>query len=284
MRKDHQVLLPERAGPGERIISFGGGVQSHALLVLAQQGKIRVDRFIYADVGEDSEHPDTVNYIRDVTLPFVQKHGIRFDVVRKTTFGRSETLLAYVQRVGRSIPLPVYMANGAPGRRTCTTDFKILPVDKHIRSLALDWAIIGLGISLDELRRMRDTHWHSAHGSRAFGFWKKRWYPLIDLHIDRAGALEIVRRAGLPVPPRSACWFCPFQTVGRWQGLRQHRPALFDQAINLEQQLNQKRADMGRDSVYLHRSLRPLSDAVSLQLSMFDDSGGDSCDSGYCTT
>ena len=41
-----------------RVISYGGGVQSTALVVLAAQGKIgHVDAALFANVGDDSEHP-----------------------------------------------------------------------------------------------------------------------------------------------------------------------------------------------------------------------------------
>jgi hypothetical protein len=30
-------------------------------------------------------------------------------------------------------------------------------------------------------------------------------YPLIDLRLDRAACVQIIRQAGLPVPPKSSC-------------------------------------------------------------------------------
>ncbi len=45
-----------------RVISYGGGVQSTALLVLANRGEIRyVDAALFANVGDDSEDPDTLD-------------------------------------------------------------------------------------------------------------------------------------------------------------------------------------------------------------------------------
>lgn len=41
-----------------RVFSYGGGVQSTAALVLAAQGRIDFPAFVFANVGEDSEHPD----------------------------------------------------------------------------------------------------------------------------------------------------------------------------------------------------------------------------------
>lgn len=59
-------LLPAPRFHTLRVFSFGGGVQSTAALVLQAQGKIDFDMFVHANVGDDSEHPDTVAYMRDV--------------------------------------------------------------------------------------------------------------------------------------------------------------------------------------------------------------------------
>src|ERR671910_1536926 len=51
---------PEHRAPDEqpvpRVVSYGGGVQSNALLELAAQGRIDYRTFLFANVGDDSEH------------------------------------------------------------------------------------------------------------------------------------------------------------------------------------------------------------------------------------
>jgi hypothetical protein len=42
--------------PVPRVVSYDGGVQSNALLVLAAQGRIDYRTFLFANVGDDSEH------------------------------------------------------------------------------------------------------------------------------------------------------------------------------------------------------------------------------------
>ena len=45
-----------------KVISYGGGVQSTAMLVLANQGAIdSVDAALFSNVGDDSEHPATLD-------------------------------------------------------------------------------------------------------------------------------------------------------------------------------------------------------------------------------
>ncbi|MEU8804899.1 hypothetical protein AB0C35_45775, partial [Spirillospora sp. NPDC048819] len=58
-----------------RAFSYGGGWQSTAALVLAAQGHIDFDRFLFANVGDDSEHPATLRYIREHAAPYAAAHG-----------------------------------------------------------------------------------------------------------------------------------------------------------------------------------------------------------------
>jgi len=266
-----------------RVFSFGGGVQSMAVLVLQAQGRITpYDAFVFANVGEDSENPATLAYLETISKPFAAAYGIPLIEVRKLTHNKPETLLQHLYRVQRAVPIPIYMQTGAPGHRTCTTEFKINVVDRWIRREGYSHAVIGMGISTDEFQRARDTDWHDRHKTKRFGFWKKREYPLIALRLSRQDALAVINAAGLPTPPRSACWFCPFTSTARWIERRRTEPELFAQAVALEEMINIKRENIGRDRVYLHRSLRPLDKAVSEQLPLFPDDDGSTCDSGYC--
>src|SRR6266550_8306464 len=111
-----------------KVFSYGGGVQSTAALVLAAQGKIDYRTFIFCDVGADSENPDTIQYVQEVAQPYAQKHGIELITLqKKLRDGSVDTIYQRLTRPGsRSIGIPVRMnGNGAPGRRSCTYDFKI---------------------------------------------------------------------------------------------------------------------------------------------------------------
>ncbi|MFG2716889.1 phosphoadenosine phosphosulfate reductase [Streptomyces sp. NPDC048416] len=264
-----------------KVISYGGGVQSTALLVLAAQGRIDYSTFLFANVGDDSEHPATLAYIRDIAVPFASNAGLQLHHLRRTRRdGTTETLMERLNRPGtRSIPIPVRMANGAPGRRSCTSDFKIKVVGRWLRehgATAHDPAVVGIGISVDEIhranRRRSEPH-------------EQVEYPLLDLCLRRDDCEKIIESAGLPVPPKSACFFCPFRTVGAWHQLRSEDPDLFARSIQLEATVNRSRAAMGRDPVYLTRYGRPLAEAIRAPADATTEETEDSgCDSGWCMT
>ena len=261
-----------------RAFSFGGGVQSTAALVLAAQGHLDYPLFLFANVGDDSEHPATLRYVRDVAMPYAASHGLELVEVRRLTAdGTPETLWQLLQRDRRSIAIPVRMPSGYPGTRQCTWSFKIAVIVKELRRRGATLerpATVGVGISLDEFHRMRTTS-----PSRFYTV----EYPLIDRRIDRREAQNIIRRAGLPVPPKSSCWFCPFHSRAYWQQLRREHPDLFAKSVALERLLNQRRAAQGKYPVWLSGFGKPLDEAIQDDGQLSLDLADGSCDSaGYC--
>ncbi|MCU8589346.1 phosphoadenosine phosphosulfate reductase [Streptomyces sp. A13(2022)] len=265
-----------------RSISFGGGVQSTALLVLAAQHRIDFPLFLMANVGDDSENPATLRYVDEYARPFAAEHGVDLQVLdRVKRDGTVETLMGRLTREGsRSLPIPVRMSNGAPGTRSCTADFKIKVIAKELKRRGAtpeDPATIGIGISVDEIHRAnnRRTEPH-----------EQIVYPLLDLGLRRIDCARVIREAGLPVPPKSSCYFCPFHRPETWHDQRRDEPELFEKSCQLEELLNKRRDELGKDHVYLTRFGRPLREAIPDGvdvLPMFDEADG-LCDSGWCMT
>jgi hypothetical protein len=62
--------------------------------------------------------------------------------------------------------------------------------------------------------------------------------------------------------------------------MRRNEPDLFAKSVALEDMLNERRAVLGKDAVYLTNRKKPLSDAIAITDS---DEGETSCDiGGYC--
>lgn len=305
-----------------RAISYGGGVQSTALLVLAAQRRIDYPLAVMANVGDDSEHPATLRYVREVAAPYARDHGIELHLVDRTKRdGSVETLYGRLlnpircrvcagtgqleelddhglaqtvvcarcggagETESRSLPIPVRMSNGAPGNRSCTADFKIRVTGKFLRERGAtvdNPATVAIGISLDEISRAnnRRTEDH-----------ERVVYPLIGigdetgLKLRRDDCARIIADAGLPVPPKSSCYFCPFHRPSAWQDLAREEPELFERSAVLEDTLNERRARLGKDPVFLTRFAVPLREAIAgpdQQLLPLADEPG--CDSGWCMT
>lgn len=266
-----------------RSFSYGGGTQSTAALVLAARGEIDYPLFIFSNVGEDSEDPRTLEYVEQIAKPYAAMKGIELVEVRKhTRDGKPQTLMERIDLSPRAIPIPVRMGkDGAPGNRTCTAEFKIRIVEKELRRRGATEehrAIVGIGISLDEWQRA---------GSREDPRSKYQWreYPLLDMKLTRDQCREIIRDEGLPIPPRSSCYFCPFHSKHEWQRMAKERPDLFEKAAQLEVKMYERGQQLGRGEFFLTRYgdfITNLFDGN--QDTLFDDESDATCDTGYCMT
>jgi hypothetical protein len=291
------------------IFSSGGGVQSTACLVLSAQGKIDYPIHIFANVGDKAESPQTTWYVRDVLKPYAEANGIKWVEVCKTNKdGTPIDLYEKVMSPSRSVPIPVRMAvSGAPGQRACTIDWKIQPVAKYLKRLIPKEIllearkikkehsaeklqqfykdsfplILGKGISTDEAQR--------AKTETGFDYYSAA-YPLIELGLSRMDCYSIAKEAGLPEPPKSACYFCPYTKKDRWQDLRQNQPDLFWKAVEMEKTLHKRSVDLGHGGCYFTSTGTSKSiflDEVTsphLQIDLFHGFDDDECESGHCWT
>lgn len=265
-----------------KAISYGGGVQSTALIVLAIQGRIDFEVALFSNVGDDSEHPASLDYVRNVMKPYADKHGFPVHELDPVRRGEKTTLRNEITREGSNrVLIPVYGDIGAPLSRSCTADFKIKTVGRWLRQNGAskhDPATVAIGISVDEIERA---------GRGKDEPYSRRVYPLLDLGLNRDRCVTLIRDAGLPVPPKSSCFFCPFHRPIYWGEMRRDEPELFEQSQEIEDHINARQAAKGRNPLYLTRYGVRLSDAISeAQQTLFsmDGPGENGCDSGYCWT
>ena len=96
------------------------------------------------------------------------------------------------------------------------------------------------------------------------------WYPLMDWGYDRERCKQVIAAAGLPVPIKSACFFCPASKKHEILWLQEHHPALLERALAIERNAQAKLTSvkgLGRSFAwesYLGRRI---------ELPLFDDCG-----------
>lgn len=133
--------------------------------------------------------------------------------------------------------------------RWCTRDFKVVPVNRYIKKPC--W--MHLGIDAGEQKRAR---MNTEKGVES------RWL-LIEHDIDRQGCKDLIANAGLKVPPKSGCYFCPFQRIAQWRELRRNYPDLFCKAQQLEKRSMDARRRKGKKSFTLRNDGRSLDKIVN---------------------
>jgi hypothetical protein len=246
-------------------LSLGAGVQSSTVALMAARSEITPtpDGAIFADTqAEPKSVYAWLDYL-ETLLPFP---------VHRVTAGSltKSALTPHVSKKGNTyyrtaIPFHTDDGQGNAGRithRTCTRDYKIVPITKALRRLAevkrgtrepvvTSW----IGISLDEIQRMKPARepWITT-----------RW-PLIERRMTRHACLEWMRAHGYPEPPRSACVYCPFRSNKEWRHLKLTDPDGFAEAVAFDREARRVRAGTNlRSTPYVHRSLKPL-DKVDLR-------------------
>lgn len=239
-------------------LSYGGGMQTVALTILAADGKIaRPDVVIMADTGDE---PEGVYAHVEVMRDYMASHGLDFVVVQSANGPLSKFMTEK-----RKVVTPMFGSRGGQIIRVCTERWKIREVRRELRKRGATKAVVQLGISVDEIQRMKDSPVK----------WITHSYPLIDLRLTRQDCERIIGEAGLPIPPKSACWHCPFRTPYGWQKLRNDDPISYQKAVVHEAAF---------PNLYLNDSLKPIEEVVAAKDAapeLFDEGA---CTSGYCFT
>jgi len=202
------------------IWSYGGGVQSVALAVLISQGALPApERTLIADTGREAQ--STWDYLHQHVAPLLSPAGVTVEVL-------SHDLAAVDLYRGSTLLIPAYsLKTGAPAPTYCSVEWKRRVVRRFLRSEGYgpDKPVdLWLGISCDEYLRAK----------RSDVAWCAHVYPLLKLFLRRTDCLNLIARAGLPAPHKSACWMCPWRTASERAELtpdEQHRAATFDQEL-----------------------------------------------------
>lgn len=188
------------------VLSLGAGVNSTALLHILLDRSMPLDEVVFADTF--AEKPETYAYLEKWIVPFLSSSGIPY-----TCVAAKETLIERCLR-GHTIPDRRY--------RWSTRDYKIRPIEKHLKPRAP--VVTYLGIASDEAQRVKPARVP----------WNTHSWPLVDLGMTRADCEKLILSKGWPVPPKSGCFFCPFNRIGEWRELLRTHPDLFQRAVEIE--------------------------------------------------
>ena len=214
-------------------LSYGGGTNSTALLIEIVKRGLPLDYVIFADVG--FEHPETYEFVYGEFMKWCVKNNIRFCVVTAYVKKKRMAILEFFNRYHR-IPDQIF--------RDCTTHQKVKPIHKfYERQLKAEKIIEYIGIHAGEKRRVK----------RSRTDWVTKCYPLYEWDIDQAKCLEIIKDAGLPIPPKSGCPNCFAHSKKEYFELYKKHPDLFETAIKIEKNYLDHKIEEGKKFYYYLR-------------------------------
>lgn len=209
-------------------VSFSGGKDSTAMLLLMIERGMPIDIVLTADTG--MEFPEMYEHLNRLDDYLFRERGIHLTTLRHPKGfewlmfdepKQKESSIANRQRLGVSLH-----GNGWPGVkvRWCTGQLKTHLISKEVNHLKGEYnALHYVGIAADEPKRI-----------------KNEVYPLVDWGITEAQALKICYDRGYDwgglyeIYHRCSCWCCPLQRIGELKKLRQHHPELWERLREMD--------------------------------------------------
>ncbi|MDT0576389.1 hypothetical protein RM533_09335 [Croceicoccus sp. F390] len=189
-----------------RVLSYGMGVDSTALLIELESRGEAPDLVLTADTG--AEKPETYAF-QDKMRWWMAERSIAYEVVRYEA-KRFKNWPPY-RDLTESLLTNGCLPSIAFGRHSCSLKYKAAPQEAFIKTWqpAIDaWAegekvirYIGYDASPRDGQRY-------AHARTIDDPLFDNLYPLRDWGWDRAACTNRIIEAGLPVPPKSSCVFC----------------------------------------------------------------------------
>jgi len=258
-----------------RVLSLGAGVQSTTLALMSATGDLPpLDRAIFADTGSEPHHV----YAHLAWLMEAGRLPFPVDIVKAPGLSLGEEIFAAASPDSATRPTrgsfaraPFYIRDDRTGnkgmvKRQCTGDYKVDPIYRHLRTLLgigprSRWpqrraVEMWMGISMDEISRMRDSR---------FPMTIANLYPLIDLGFTRVACLDWLEARGYPLPPKSACTFCPYRSDRQFRDLKDNDPEGWAEAVRVDEAIRTGLRDAARKTplqgqMFVHRSLVPLAE------------------------
>lgn len=188
------------------VASFGGGVNSTAMLIgMVERGE-HCDLILFADTG--GEKPHTYEHVERFSkwLKFVGMPEI------VTVRSPNTTLEADVLK-RHTLPSIAF------GFKTCSQRFKREPCEKYLNGIGAKDVQMLIGFDADEPHRAKPFP-----GNR---------YPLLEWDWGRDECVEACRRIQM-VPGKSACFFCPSSKKWEILELQRRYPDLAARSVAME--------------------------------------------------
>lgn len=230
-----------------KIVSFGGGVQSTAIAILAAQGKIEVDAFVFCDTG--FEKSIVFEFLEKHTKPMLERVGIHFYTAKTEDY-------APYDYSNFSLP-SFYTVNTITGDITrsggmfCSDKWKKNVfrrfLAKQFNQKSYD---VIMGFSTDEIHRAGRMK-----SSKKYNY----QFPLLDLRMNRVECIRLVEKTFKQEPPRSSCIFCPNHKQLEWIDIKNNSKD-WERLINLENEIMIANQVNGIDKQFITVDCKPIAE------------------------
>lgn len=247
-----------------RIVSWSGGKDSTATIVLAHEHNMPIDLIVICLVWFDkerkiyAEYPEVIEWIFNTAIPLFESWGYKVKVLESERdymywFNHIITKSAHEERIGK-------ISGWLIGGMCAMNREKVTPIKKFLKSLNCEYEQY-LGIAADEQKRLERVH-------------NKNQISLLEKYgINERDTYKILKPYNLVSPTyqfadRGGCWFCPNQKIKEFAYLKTQHPELWDELIIFANTGNKVSEGFKYGKTFEQVSLEV--DAYTAQLSLFN--------------
>lgn len=205
-----------------RVLSFGGGVNSTAMLLCLVQRGQAPDLILFSDTG--GEFPETYAHIREIQ-DWCATKGIEFRIVSNAGRGQGDSL---EDNCLKRAELPSL----AYGFKGCSVKWKRQPMDRYMKTREDAKALWAAGERIEKCIGIDAGERHRAvlTSDKDYNY----RYPLVEWGMDREACIKIIQDHGFSVPRKSSCFFCPAMRKKEILQMQQDHPELLERALAIE--------------------------------------------------
>jgi len=248
----------------KRYLSWSGGKDSSASIVLCYENGIPLDGIIFSEVmfdhsrnisGEDPEH---IEWIYNTAIPIIERMGYHVKVLRSD----KDYLSLFNERIGSRSKYPERIGKKRGwligGMCSANDRLKMRPIREWRKSIGEHEEVVG--IAADEFKRLARM--------------KPNYRSILaEQNVREMGAREICKSYNLLSPTyedsfRGGCWFCPNCSIKGFAKLKKNHPELWDELEKLshDTEIISQSFKYGRTFASVNREV----DLINNQISIFD--------------
>ena len=230
----------------KHIVSYGGGVNSTAMIIEMINRKMPIDAIVFSNTG--GELPETYLFINNFSKWVESKGYPKIVIVKYRTKNGKVLTLEKDILTRKTLPAIAY------GYKSCSDKFKIRPFNKWVKENIQGDFIKYIGFDAGEKKRAKD--------------YENVVYPLYDWGIDRNGCTAIIEKANLNFksPKKTSCFFCP---SSRKQEILSLPNAYKERCISIEKNAQENLTNL--KGLGINYAWKDLFHAQKTQLQMFDE-------------
>ncbi len=247
----------------KRYLSWSGGKDSSASIILAYERKIPLDGIIFSEVmfdhsrGISGENPKHIEWVYETAIPIIEQMGYFVKVVRS----KDDYLTLFNQRIQRS---KIVERNGKKrgwllgGMCIANDRLKVRPIKEFFKNAGNIEQIIG--IAIDEPERVARLKPNMRSLLLESGIKEEKTYSICKSYNLLSPNYETRCRGG--------CWFCPNCSIREFAQFKKEFPELWLELemLSKDKELVSHGFKYGRTFDSVNREI----DLINNQISIFD--------------